>query len=670
MFLEPSSAQIPESMLPPAPQPRKQRRHFGIWMGVAILLGIAASIYIGIAATRVVQGGVATRSALMLAKTHIADTDFSGAREELTLAADGVAEAKAGAGMVGFVSHVPWVGTRYDAAVGMLDATQNTIDVLIEAVTIANDVYGVVSDARQTLSWRDAKYADTALHDLPTSVKRALFVRLADALPDLQEMQVKLELASVDIAEFQKLPEMEAFHDLVVPFANVVEELKTSVDFLVPFAGVTREFAGLRGERQFLLMFMNDTELRPTGGFLGTYGLLVIRDGDMKSLSTDDVYAVDVLVAGNPAYNIASPAPIAKYLEQPIWFFRDGTWSPDFATGAQETTALMRQEFAVAGLQVPHIDGVIGITTGFLEKLLAFVGPVTVNGTEYTVQNATEVLEYQVEIAFEQQGIAREDRKDVVGVLTNAVLDALLEISPSRFAEVFALLSEGFVHKDLVMYSSDVDTQAVLEDYDWAGAVGQEDADDFLMLVDANMASLKSDPVVERAIAYSLVPFENGYRATAAVTYNHTGSFDWKTSRYRTYARIFVPEGARLVSVEGSLANDAIRNPQGLPGEVTTSNEFGLTSFGTFTSIEPGQSRTLTFVYTLPKSVGDAIAAGSYTLRMQKQIGAEPPDVVLNLDFNKNIQDASPAEESTFWGDEVYSLETSLGVDQEFSVEL
>lgn len=670
MFLEPSSSQIPESILPPAHVPRKRRWRFGIGLGVVSVFVLAACVYVGIAATRVVQGGIATRDALMSAKTNIAETDFSAAQTDLATASVGVTEAKAGAAMVGFVSYLPWVGERYDAAVGMLDATQNTIDVLMEAVTIANDVYGVVSEARDALSWRDAEYADTAIHDLPTSVKRALFVRLADALPDLQEMQVKLELASDEIAKFQELPEMEAFHDLVVPFATVVEELKTSVDFLVPFAGITREFAGLRGDRQFLLMFMNDTELRPTGGFLGTYGLLVIRDGDMKSLSTDDAYAVDVLVAGNPAYAIASPVPIAKYLEQPIWFFRDGTWSPDFPTGAQETTALLRQEFAVAGQNVPQVDGVIGITTGFLEQLLEFVGPVTVNGIEYSAQNAAEILEYQVEIAFEQQGITREDRKDVVGELTNAVMDALLEVSPSQFTDVFTLLSEGFANKYLAVYSSDADTQAVLNDYGWSGAVEQGDADDFLMVVDANMAALKSDPVVERTIAYSIAPTSSGYQATAAITYNHTGSFDWKTSRYRTYTRIYVPEGAQLVSVDGSLANDAIRNPQGLAGEVTTTDEFGLTSFGTFTSIEPGQSRTLTFVYTLPASVRDAITAGSYTLRMQKQIGAEPPDVVLHLDFQSGIQDASPAEDFSFWGDDVYSLEASLDSDQDFWVEL
>ncbi len=668
MFLEPSASQIPDVVLP-LPRPRRRRVRLGIGIVLVLIIGVVACGYVGIAATRAVQGTVATRDALLLAKSHLAEADFLAAQEDLSLASESIVDAKAGAAMLAMATYVPWLGERYDAAVGMLDATENTVDVLSEAVSIANDVFRVVNEARDTLAWRDPAYVDTAIHDLPTSVKRTLFVRLADALPDLQEMQVKLGFALEDIATFQELPETDGFADAIAPFAAVVTELKTSVDFLVPFAGIAREFAGLRGERQFLLMFMNDTELRPTGGFLGTYGLFLVQDGDMKSLRTDDAYAVDVLVAGNPAYAVTSPAPIAKYLEQPVWFFRDGTWSPDFATGAQETVALFRQELAVAGHPVPQIDGVVGITTGFLEHLLTFVGPVRVNGIEYTSQNAAEILEYQVEIAFEQQGIAREDRKDVVGALTQAVLDALLEVSPSQFPEVFGLLSEAFADKDLAMYSTDADTQAVLRDYAWAGEVSQYGADDFLMVVDANMAALKSDPVVKRTIAYSVTPTGNGYQATTAITYNHTGNFDWKTSRYRTYTRIYVPTGSQLVSVDGSLANDVIRNPQGLPGEVTTSSEFGLTSFGTFTSIEPGQTRTLTFVYMLPKSVSDAVRMGTYTLRVQKQIGAEAPQLFLNIDTNKNIRDAVPAEDASDWGDDVYTLETWLETDEEFYIE-
>ena len=169
------------------------------------MMSVVACVYVGIAVTRVVQGGITTRDALMSAKTHIADADFSAAQVDLSTAADGVGEAKAGAAMVGIVSYIPWIGERYDAAVGMLDATKNTIDVLVEAVAIAHDVYGVVNEARTTLSCKDPQYANVAIHDLPTSVKRALFVRLADALPDLQKCRSSsLAVTISSISAFKK----------------------------------------------------------------------------------------------------------------------------------------------------------------------------------------------------------------------------------------------------------------------------------------------------------------------------------------------------------------------------------------------------------------------------------------------------------------------------------
>lgn len=669
MFLEPSNTQMPATHAEPEHEATRHRRSWrfgvGIVLGALILLGFG--VYVAIAGTKIVQGSVAAREALYTAKADISDADFSKALDELSRAKDGVLTAKSGAKMVPFAAWIPWVGPRYAAGLELLDATEKTVDVLRDAVSIASDVASVVADARETLSWKDPTYATMALHDFPASVKRALFVRLADALPDLRAMQVKLDLAHDDIVTIQSIPEAGALADMITPFVDVVDELKTSVDFMVPFAGIAREFAGLRGDRQFLLMFMNDTELRPTGGFLGSYGLLVIRDGDMKQLSTDDTYAVDTLAAASGEYAVTSPAPIATYLEQPVWYFRDGTWSPDFPTGAQETVSLFRQEFAAAGKPVPQIDGVIGITTGFLERVLDYVGAVTVNGVTYTGTSAADVLEYQVEVGFEDQGVLREDRKDVVGELTNAIMDKLLETSPAQFGDIFTLLTQGFAEKSIAMFSTDAETQAVLDNAQWSGRVTSRSTDT-LMVVDANLASLKSDPVVDRTISYSIAPTASGYRATASITYKHTGSFDWKTSRYRTYTRIYVPEGSSLVSVDGSLANDAIRNPSGAAGEVTTSQEFGLTSFGTFTSVEPGQSRTLTFVYDLPASVTSAIQSGTYTLTTLKQMGADARNLVLHLNFGKPIHSASVPEESSLWGDSIYDLSTVLSGDADFHV--
>lgn len=675
MFLEPSKAEFStffseESQAPEAQGILKKKHRKGslFIVGIVIAVFVVFFGYVGVGVTRIVNGGFEARTGLFAAKLDVASVDFAKAEKNLLYAHAGVLKAQSGASMLRFFGYIPWIGTRYFAGVAVLDATEKTIDVLTEAVVIAQDIYSVVAEARAALAWQDDAGSSTPIHDLPIKVKHALFTKLAASLPDLRIMQVKLDLAREDMSRFHELSGSLGIDDIIAPFESVLIKLKTGVDFLVPFAGITREFAGIDADKQFLFLFLNNTELRPTGGFLGTYGLFVIRDGDMKSLVTDDTYAVDALVSGNPAYSAASPDPIREYLEQPIWYFRDSTWSPDFAAGAMDAIALLRQEIATSGQPVPEIHGAFGMTTTFLSDLLAFVGPITVDGQTFTSANAADLLEYQVEIAFEQKGIARTDRKDIVGRLTNALLDRLLEIPSSRFEEVFELLSRAFKKKEISLYSKNVETQSVLDDAGWSGMVSQGNASDVLMVVDSNMASLKSDPVVKRSINYKTVPQNGGFRATAKITYKHEGAFDWKTSRYRTYTRIYVPAGSELISVDGSLANDAIRNPQGLPGTITTESEFGLTSFGTFTSVEPGQTRILTFTYQLPVSVTSAVAAGSYTLKMLKQIGADPREITLHLDFNRALRTANPAEDSSLWGDDIYDAVDTLDMNKEFRV--
>lgn len=647
--------------------PRRRRR----FIFLAIIL-VMIGVFVGYSvwgATRIFHGVTAARAALSEAQSFMMSAEFSQAQEKLVVAQKSLNQVQGGVTMFRYLHMLPWVGEKYLAGVALIDATEKTVDVLLEAATIAGDIYAVVEDARATLAWQDPARAHQPLHDMSPAVKAALFSRLANALPELRTMQVKLALAEEDLAYFYTLPLSQEMIDALAPFSSVLKKLSVGIDFLVPFAGITRELVGLEGDRQFLLMFLNNTELRPTGGFLGTYGLVVVEGGDMKSLTTDDTYAVDALVANNDQYFIPSPLPIAKYLEQPVWYFRDGTWSPDFATGAQETIALFRQEIAAAGQPVPEIHGAIGITATFFEDLLRFLGPVTVDGTVYTADNVVDTLEYQVEIAFEQQGVAREDRKDIVGRFANIVLDRVLELPPSRFEEVFALFVQAFTQKDFALWMRDPATQAVLDDAGWSQKIAGQESVDTLMVVDANMASLKSDPVVKRAIRYHLRPQGKSYEATVSITYDHQGSFDWKTSRYRTYTRIFVPQGSRLLAVDGSLENDALRNPQALSGEVVTQEELGLTSFGTFIAIEPGHQGTLTFTYLLPESIAEAIRHGTYALHLLKQMGAADHDIALNLDFDLPVRKASPPEQLEAWGDDTYVWQSLLEENKEIRVD-
>ena len=123
-----------------------------------------------------------------------------------------------------------------------------------------------------------------------------------------------------------------------------------------------------------------------------------------------------------------------------------------------------------------------------------------------------------------------------------------------------------FKQKQIMIFSNNEELQKNLERNNWSGAIKKTDSD-YLLVVDANLASLKTDPAVKRKIKYELSLEGNDYKARVSIEYDHGGEFDWKTTRYRTYTRIYVPEGSRLISADGFI------NEQNKKVEADVSND-------------------------------------------------------------------------------------------------
>ena len=165
------------------------------------------------------------------------------------------------------------------------------------------------------------------------------------------------------------------------------------------------------------------------------------------------------------------------------------------------------------------------------------------------------------------------------------------------------------------------------------GAETKNPSGDYLMVVDANLSSLKTDPAVDRTIRWKMIPNGNGYRATVTVHYNHRGTFDWKTTRYRSYTRIYVPRGATLVSSRGALDHDRPKTS----GAFAVGEELGKTVFGAFISVEPGELYDLEVTYDLPANLVDQIRQKRYTAMIQKQSGTVGHAYEVDFNFGSRV---------------------------------
>lgn len=448
------------------------------------------------------------------------------------------------------------------------------------------------------------------------------------------------------------------------------------------FTNIIPAFSGVNKTAHHLILLLNNTELRPGGGFVGNYGIATVTKGAIDSVKTADVYALDRLTEGKEKE--AAPYPLSVYNQTPIWYLRDANWSPDFSVSAQKVIQKFQEETSLISLEarasIPYadtIDGVIAFTPTFASQILKLTGPIVVSGQTFTSENISDKLEYQVEYGYAKQGIPEAQRKEIIGQLMDAVTQKMSEMPISEWGSVLAILEDAFSKKHFFLYHTNPDVEQVITHAGWSGnvTVGEGHAppvqmhSDVQLVVDANMASLKTDPVVDRTISYQIVTGANGERiGRTSITYHHTGSFDWKTSRYRTYTRLYVPLGSTLIRVIGALKNDQTQNPNKEAGTPDVSSELGMTVFGAFIAIEPGATGTLTFEYTLADSVRSLIANNTYVLKVLKQNGARDHALTLDLNFGKNVLRAIPPEDTKEWGDTRYQLHTILDQDKEFNV--
>ena len=250
------------------------------------------------------------------------------------------------------------------------------------------------------------------------------------------------------------------------------------------------------------------------------------------------------------------------------------------------------------------LDGVIAITPVVIERLLEMTGSITIGKTEFTKDNVVDELIYQVEKAYVYQGTAFENRKGIIGDLGDELLKRIMSLPRDKWPELFEIMGELANEKHMLLYSTDSELQDKIITAGWGGQIKDAD-DDFIGVFDANLASLKTDAVMRRALSYKLEQNDkNEIIATVILKYENTAKeFDWRTSRYRNYLRLLVPKGSTLIESQGSMYNDRTTRK----GSVDVSEDLGKTVFGTFVAIEPKETREVMIKYKLPNYIGEKI---------------------------------------------------------------
>ena len=377
--------------------------------------------------------------------------------------------------------------------------------------------------------------------------------------------------------------------------------------------------AGFEQEKNYLLLFQNNMELRPSGGFIGNIGFLKIKNGQVQYFASHDTTIYD----GYGQAQTEPPAPLRKYLGLANWQSRDANWSADFPTAAQKTEELY---WLVGGLEdgPAQFDGVIAINAAILPALLDYTGPLTLDkyAITFNKDNVLYDLEYEVEKGYVDRGLEAGDRKLMFKELLAVVMDKLTSKNLFKLTKLKDVLISQLNQKNIQVYFKDESLQQEVSKRGWAGQVYQETSSDYLMLVEANLDARKSNYYVKRSLDYTVDLDKEKPLVNLKISYEHQGHYnDWFNHDYLCYLRVYVPQDSWLLGAKG------------FEDDSSFETDLNKKVFGHWLVVPTNSGKSVELTYELPAEFKDK----PYQLLVQKQSGVDQIPIKVRIIHNGKV---------------------------------
>ncbi len=416
-----------------------------------------------------------------------------------------------------------------------------------------------------------------------------------------------------------------------------------------------QRLGGFDQPRTYLLLALNEDELRPGGGFITGVGQVRVERGRIAAISFRDSYAVDDFSKPYPE----PPEPLKRYMGIDQWVFRDSNWSPDFPTSAQQAIELYRVSDATM------IEGVIAVDQRAVQALIAAIGPLTIPDSREPITGANL-------IAYIHRAWAPSDgsfagnwwarRKSFMGPLADA-MRAKIEAGDFNKVALAETLLRLIETKHLQIYFGAPEAQTILREQSWDSAL-RASGDDYLMVVDANLGYNKVSARVQSSVAYQMDLSASPPKAELDLVYTHTVAANYPCRPearydavytqmmercYWNYLRVLVPANSQLdQATQVPLAASAVWSRESEAGAVVArvERDVNVRSLAAMMILPTGATQARKFALTAsPDVLKWQGAEGRYALRFQKQAGTPdyPLQIQVRLPNATTLLEAMPA---------------------------
>ncbi len=355
------------------------------------------------------------------------------------------------------------------------------------------------------------------------------------------------------------LQEIRAATQLLTTHADGVGMDASLPEFIAPFSfdagsvgqSLSAGLSWLRapGGRRFAVLFQNPAEMRPAGGFLGSFVEIATRNGAIVSSTVRDILEADRTFTAN----IVPPRPLQGMMRR--WKAADANWFFDFPTSAAHVAEFLEGSEFYRRTSTTF-DGVVAVSPRVVGDVFLRTGPIQVPGVgTFDARNFLSMLQTDVET---RQAAGDSFPKKTLSALFVSLRERLTALSPALQQEIIGLFSDWVSRRDIMVYVNDAQLQSMIEQYGMGGEVARLPEDfegDYLAIVDANVSGGKTDGFMnQRATWESQINMDGVVTNHLVLTRRHEGGkspYSWNKLPNDDYLQVVVPSRAELANFSG-----------------------------------------------------------------------------------------------------------------------
>lgn len=390
------------------------------------------------------------------------------------------------------------------------------------------------------------------------------------------------------------------------PLVSQVVSARTLVSRIQPLVSALPQLLAVNSKSLVLILIQDQTELRPTGGYLHLFALASLESGRITDIQIYDTSSTDTQLRGQ----VSPPVDLQRAIGESSWYLRDANWDPDFPTSASRIAWFISKELSI------QPDLVVSLNLTTLVQLLDITGPVNaITSKNFYDQYFTSLK-------------SDPNSSQFLINLSQSLFSRLQSLPPSRLSKALVIFLSSLYNRQIFITPLSI-TVPQLTTAGWSGGVALSACrstlpclNSYLYAVDSNVGVNKANAFITRKaqVEAKITPGQISYTYRLTLS-NSSPDATWPAGNYKNYLRVFLPPQIKNPAV--------LINNQPL-SEYYVSSEHNLSAVGFASDTAPGATTAIdiTWFEELPTT-----SRFHYQLDLPNQPGVPPYPVAVTVTY-------------------------------------